>query len=119
MDGPNGIGDVIVKHNFTRDTLQYTDTTDCKTTIPLTYAAPSTDDELQSLLTSSQRCVQTIEAQEHCLNQISWTSLSKDTWHFDLFEGFVELLYNRLVLCAYSLFTGWLQWEPILWGLSS
>ncbi len=86
-DPSSGFGDIIMKHNFDGDiltTMNTKDTMDRDTLdVPLNYLAPSTVDEVQSILTASQTCYQRITfLSSDCLMATTWSSINGDQWHY-------------------------------------
>ncbi len=85
VDPITGSGDVIIHHNYDGLSTQRQLTPGLDNTtidILLTYLAPSTNDELQDIITKSSICQQNITVQDiQCLDYISWTALNGYIWH--------------------------------------
>ena len=67
-----------MKHNYNQKDMENTTES---AEVQLTYPAPSTNDELQDMITKSESCHQVLSyEEERCLEGLSWISLSKDKW---------------------------------------
>ena len=86
VDPLTGSGSVMMNHDYNGQMTSI----DTK----VTYVAPSTDDELQSILMNSEQCQQEITiSYNSCENVTTWMSLIKKSWDvysFPVITGFVS-----------------------------
>ncbi len=90
-----GTGNVIVRHDFNEQNVQMVRSSSLELADTLlSYLAPSTDDELQAILTQSESCFQQLVLPSvTCINTTRWSSLSADMWSADMFPSDTGIKY--------------------------
>ncbi len=82
VDHLKGCGDVLVKHDLPSNLSgMLAGRADQSVLISLTYLAPSTWNEIQSIILKSDSCYQDLTFDdEYCENTTSWIPLTGDVW---------------------------------------
>ena len=84
-DPASGIGEVIMNHNFNMSQGEMVDAEILD--VPVTYLAPSTDNEIQSILTASDKCHQVVHfGTRGCWGATEWVSINGDVWNPTMFS---------------------------------
>ncbi len=83
VDPFTGKGNMLINYNFDDDIK--TNIYEGVHAYPIIYVAPSTTDELQAIVSMSDRCEQNITVPEECWNKTRWMSLNGQTWMSSMF----------------------------------